>query len=184
MQLLCLLFAAALCLQLTVAWRVTSRAVGVRGLGAQRTQLWMSEVPPSVDAVAGIEVVEESKEEKYKREKLAEIAEKKAQEVFISRGTGRWECQACGYIYAESQGYEKRGILPGTAFAEIETFRCPQCGANKKYFVAETEVLSGFKENQKYGFGGNTMTANAKTNLIFGGLFAGFLVFMGGYLLE
>lgn len=126
----------------------------------------------------------ESPEEKYKREKLAEIAEKKAAEVFISRSTGKYECQACGYIYDSAQGYAKKGIAPGTPFEEIEIFRCPQCGANKKYFVAETEVLSGFKENQKFGFGGNAMTAGAKSNLIFGGLAIGFAIFMSGYLLE
>jgi rubredoxin len=129
-------------------------------------------------------VTEETAEEKYKREKLAEIAEKKAAEVFVSRDTGKWECQACGYVYDTSKGNAKKGIAPGTPFEEIETFRCPQCGANKKYFVAETETLSGFKENLKYGFGGNAMTAGAKSNIIFGGLGLGFVLFLSGYLLE
>ena len=129
-------------------------------------------------------VIEETAEEKYKREKLAEIAEKKAAEVFVSRDTGKWECQACGYIYDTSKGNAKKGIAPGTPFDEIEAFRCPQCGANKKYFVAETETLSGFKENLKYGFGGNAMTAGAKSNIIFGGLGLGFVLFLSGYLLE
>lgn len=95
----------------------------------------------------------ETPEEKYKREKLAEIAERKAKEVFVTRTTGKFECQACGYVYSEAQGYEKRGIAPNTPFDEIENFRCPQCGANKKYFVAETETISGFKENLKFGLG-------------------------------
>jgi len=56
---------------------------------------------------------------------------------------GKYECQACGYIYDESVGNEKKGIAPGTPFNEIEKFRCPQCGANKKYFVADVETLSG-----------------------------------------
>jgi len=43
---------------------------------------------------------------------------------------------------------------------------------------------SGFKDNLKYGFGGNAMTGGQKQNLIFGGLFLGFLLFMSGYLLE
>ena len=126
----------------------------------------------------------ETPEEKYKREKLAEIAEKKAKEVFVTRTTGKFECQACGYVYSEAAGYEKRGIAPGTPFDEIDNFRCPQCGANKKYFVAETETLSGFKENLKYGLGANALTGGQKQNLIFGGLFAFFIVFMSGYLLE
>eukprot|EP01041_Mallomonas_annulata_P011086 gene11086-23180_t len=130
------------------------------------------------------EEITETKEEKYKREKLAEIAEKKALEVFVTRNTGKYECQACGYIYSESQGLPKKGIEAGTPFDAIEKFRCPQCGAAKKYFVPETETLSGFKQNLNYGLGGNAMTSDAKGGLIFGGLFIGFLVFMGGYLLE
>jgi rubredoxin len=129
-------------------------------------------------------LIEESDEDKYKREKLAEIAEKKAQEVFVKRNTGKYECQACGYVYAESQGLPKRNVQPGTPFEEIENFRCPQCGASKKYFVPETETLSGFKQNLNYGFGGNAMTGDSKGLLIFGGLAFFFLLFMGGYLLE
>jgi rubredoxin len=126
----------------------------------------------------------ETPEEKYRREKIAEIAEKKAAEVFVTRNTGRYECQACGYIYSESDGLAKRGIAPGTPFESIEKFRCPQCGVDKKYFVPETETLSGFKENLKYGLGGNSLTSGQKSNLIFGGLFIAFAVFMSGYLLE
>jgi rubredoxin len=126
----------------------------------------------------------ETPEEKYRREKLAEIAERKAQEVFVTRDTGKYECQACGYVYDESKGFESRGIPPNTPFENIEKFRCPQCGASKKYFVAETETLSGFKENLKYGLGTNSLTGGQKQNLIFGGLFLAFLLFMSGYLLE
>eukprot|EP01036_Dinobryon_divergens_P022983 gene22983-31290_t len=126
----------------------------------------------------------ESPQDKYKREKLAEIAELKAKEVFVTRNTGKFECQACGYIYDEAVGFPKKGVAPGTPFDEIEKFRCPQCGANKKYFVAEQETISGFKENLKFGLGGNSLTAGQKSNLIFGGLFIGFAIFMSGYLLE
>jgi rubredoxin len=140
----------------------------------------------SIDSKGSEVVIQETEEEKYKREKLAEIADLKAKEVFVTRSTGRYECQACGYVYAEAQGYEKRGIAPGTAFtdASMEKFRCPACGANKKYFIEETETLSGFKENLKYGFGTNAMTGDQKGGLIYGGLFIGFLIFMSGYLLE
>ena len=132
----------------------------------------------------GEELDGESEEDKYKREKLAEIAELQAKEVFVERNTGRWECQACGFVYDEKDGYEKRGVPKGTQFAAVENFRCPQCGAGKKYFVEETETLSGFKENLKYGFGGNSLTAGQKSNLIYGGLAIGFAIFMSGYLLE
>lgn len=140
-----------------------------------------TEEPPST---ADAPVEDESSEDKYKREKLAEIADRKAAEVFISRSTGKYECQACGYVYDTAIGFPKKGISPGTPFDEIEVFRCPQCGANKKYFVAETETLSGFKENQKFGFGGNSMTAGSKSNLIFGALGFFVVLFLSGYLLE
>jgi rubredoxin len=129
-------------------------------------------------------VPDETEAEKYKREKLAEINELKAKEVFVTRTTGKFECQACGYIYDETKGLPKKGIVAGTPFDEIDKFRCPQCGANKKYFVPEQETISGFKENLKYGLGTNSLTSGQKSLLIFGGLALGFAVFMSGYLLE
>ena len=68
----------------------------------------------------------ESEEERYKRTKLAEIAEKQALDVFVSRNTGKWECQSCGYIYSEEKGNEKYNIKAGTPFDQIDKFRCPQ----------------------------------------------------------
>jgi len=147
-------------------------------------------IVPGMDGAGGAAssgssvVLEESPEEKYKREKLAEIAELQAKEVFVKRVTGKYECQACGFVYSTAQGYEKKGIAPGTVWDDIEKFRCPSCGANKKYFVEETETLSGFKENLNYGFGTNSMTGDQKGNLIWGALGLGFALFMSGYLLE
>ena len=140
--------------------------------------------PSITSSESDIPTIEETPEEKYKREKLAEIDSLKAQEVFVTRNTGKFECQACGYVYDEAIGMAKKGISPGTPFEDIDKFRCPQCGANKKYFVAETETLSGFKDNLKYGLGGNSLTGNQKSNLIYGGLLFGFAIFMSGYLLE
>lgn len=167
------------------------------GRSIQRTAVWMTETEESTkpnNMVMPEEVVEEetveeipeneSPEQKYKREKMAEIADLKAREVFVTRNTGKYECQACGYIYDESKGVPKKGIPAGSSFESMEKFRCPECGANKKYFVAETETLSGFKENLKFGIGTNALTGAQKGNLIFGGLFLGFLLFMSGYLLE
>lgn len=115
--------------------------------GITITEYQEGELPDDIAPAADISLIpeDESPEEKYKREKLAEIAERKAKEVFVTRETGRWECQACGYVYSVEKGYAKYDVLPGTPFSEIEKFRCPQCGANKKYFIAEKETLSGFK---------------------------------------
>jgi rubredoxin len=141
-----------------------------------------SSIPTEVEAVDIY--ANETPEEKYKREKLAEIAERKAAEVFMVRDTGKYECQSCGYTYDVAVGMPNKGIAANTPWDAIEKLRCPQCGASKKYFVAQTEEISGFKENLKFGLGGNSLTAGQKSNLIFGGLFLGFLVFMSGYLLE
>ena len=140
--------------------------------------------PEKEAEVSNEEAPQLSPEEQYKRDKLAEIAERKAQEVFMERSTGKYECQACGYIYDESKGVPKKNIPPGTTFDSMEKFRCPECGANKKYFIAETEVVSGFKQNQKYGLGANSLTGEQKGLLIYGGLALGVLIFLSGYLLE
>ena len=115
--------------------------------GITITEYEDGDLPDSMAPATDVPVIPENEtaEEKYKREKLAEIAERKAQEVFVKRETGRWECQACGYVYSVEKGYAKYDVAPGTPFDMIEKFRCPQCGANKKYFIAETETLSGFK---------------------------------------
>ena len=46
-----------------------------------------------------------------------------------------WKCSVCGWTYDEDTGFDRRGIAPGTKFSDIpESFRCPKCGAMKKYF--------------------------------------------------
>jgi rubredoxin len=47
----------------------------------------------------------------------------------------KWKCTVCGYIYDPAKGDPKNGINPGTTFEEIpDDWRCPVCGAMKKYF--------------------------------------------------
>ena len=47
----------------------------------------------------------------------------------------KWECQACGYIYAPAIGDTANGIPPGTGFENLpETWTCPQCGVGKEFF--------------------------------------------------
>lgn len=155
--------------------------------GVQQSRLPPAPSPAAVNGEQPAAVLPEENltpAEKLRKEKQEEINALRAKEVFETRETGRYECQACGYIYDESKGYEKKGIEPGTPWNEIEKFRCPNCGASKKYFVQETETVSGFKDNMKYGFGGNSMTSGQKNLLIFGGLLATFFLFLSGYLLE
>ncbi len=49
---------------------------------------------------------------------------------------------------------------------------------------ASTQVIAGFAQNQKYGFGTNSMTSDNKLLLIYGSLAAFFLLFILGYGLE
>lgn len=113
--------------------------VGVRSTPSRYQSLKMSSSEPNQIKVTEIflspkveeEIVvpnydNETEEERYKRTKLAEIAEKQALEVFVSRNTGKWECQSCGYVYSEDKGNEKYNIKAGTPFDQIEKFRCPQ----------------------------------------------------------
>jgi hypothetical protein len=70
-------------------------------------------------------------------------------------------------------------------FAELpQTWTCPQCQSPKPYFESQMLTIAGFADNQNYGFGGNSMTEDQKSNIIFGGLFAGFVLLMSGYLLT
>ena len=61
-------------------------------------------IPESKASIPGAEISEETPEESLRREKMEKIADLKAQEVFVTRSTGRYECQACGYIYDEAKG--------------------------------------------------------------------------------
>ena len=58
-------------------------------------------------------------------------------------------------------------------------------GGNKSQGVRKHDPIqveiAGFAENQAYGFGTNTMTEAGKSNLIFGGLGACFVLLIAGY---
>ena len=118
-------------------------------------------------------------------EKFRRAQELRAQEVFIQKTTGKHECRNCGFIYDETKG--EQGVIggtipPNTSFEDLPlNWRCPTCRASKDSFKALSEVIPGFAVNQGYGFGGNSLTSSQKTNLIFGGLFLFFLLFLGGY---
>ena len=44
-------------------------------------------------------------------------------------------CTMCGWIYDPKVGFPEKGIEPGTSFDDLpDDFRCPTCGAMKKWF--------------------------------------------------
>lgn len=47
----------------------------------------------------------------------------------------KWKCNICGWIYDEDSGLSDAGINPGTKWEDVDDdFRCPKCGAQKKWF--------------------------------------------------
>ena len=52
-----------------------------------------------------------------------------------------------------------------------DNWACPStCKSPKAFFDPITVEIAGFEDNQAYGFGGNTMSEEGKSNLVFGGL--------------
>jgi rubredoxin/flavin reductase (DIM6/NTAB) family NADH-FMN oxidoreductase RutF len=51
------------------------------------------------------------------------------------RGTGKYKCTVCGYIYEPDKGDPDSNIKPGTPFGELpDDWVCPVCGAGKDKF--------------------------------------------------
>jgi rubredoxin len=123
-------------------------------------------------------------EEKQKiREK--EIERLKAAEKFMEIDEGKYECEACGYVYEPLKGDRFAGIEPGTLFSELPNeFNCPACRSPKTQFKNIKKIIAGFAENQKYGLGGNSLTGGQKNFIIFGILGLTFILLLSGYLLE
>jgi rubredoxin len=96
-----------------------------------------------------------------------------------------FKCDNCGYEYDEAKG--DAGLIggqfaAGTKFADLPAnYRCPTCRSSKDGFAPVVEEIAGFAVNQGYGFGTNAMTGGQKNLLIFGGLGAFFVLFLGGY---
>jgi rubredoxin len=52
----------------------------------------------------------------------------------------KWKCKICGWTYDPQQGLSRKNIAAGTEFFDIpESFRCPKCGAKKKWFFEVDE---------------------------------------------
>ncbi|WP_310429557.1 rubredoxin [Chamaesiphon sp. VAR_48_metabat_135_sub] len=98
----------------------------------------------------------------------------------------RFECRACGYTYDPNRGDPKNKVIAGTPFSVLPAaWTCPVCTAKKAAFTnIGTNAVSGFKENQGYGFGVNTMTQEQKSLLIYGGLGVGILLLLSLYTLN
>jgi len=121
-------------------------------------------------------------------EKAKRADELRAQEVFMTRSTGTYSCTNCDWVYDETKGDSMMiggQIQPGTPFSELPSnWRCPVCRASKDSFKEDVLEIPGFEVNQGYGFGGNSLTGEQKTSLIFGGLGLFFLLFLSGYALS
>jgi rubredoxin len=104
----------------------------------------------------------------------------------IASDEDRFECRACGYDYDPNKGDPKNKIIAGTPFSALPSdWKCPVCTAKKGVFInIGMNAVSGFKENQGYGFGVNTMTESQKSLLIYGGLGLGILLFLSLYSLN
>lgn len=114
-------------------------------------------------------------------EQQKENARLRAAEKFMMRDTGNARCTVCSYKYSMEEGAP--GTAPRNTPFELlsEKWACPSCGSPKPFFEAEQIEIAGFAENQAYGFGTNTMTEAGKSNLIFGGLGACFVLLIAGY---
>eukprot|EP00897_Mesotaenium_endlicherianum_P004721 jgi/Mesen1/4277/ME000022S03567 len=106
-------------------------------------------------------------------------------EKFAVLDTGKWECQSCGYVYDQSKGDSDYPISAGTEFKGLpDDWRCPTCGAAKTTFSSKSKEIAGFSQNQSYGLGGNSLTSNQKSLLIYGSLVFFFALFLSGYFLQ
>lgn len=156
-------------------------------LGGARflTKRWSQQQQQVPETAVVLDDVLDEEEMDESAKKQAEIKRLKAAEKFVELGTGTYLCKVCGYVYDPVQGEPRTGTPPGIAFASLPAdWRCPTCRAQKDAFEMQTTTIAGFAENQGYGLGGNNMTEEGKSTLIFGSLAAFFALFMAGYLLN
>jgi rubredoxin len=120
-------------------------------------------------------------------EDLAPTTDKKSKAAVVTTDDDRFECRACGYTYDPNKGDPKNKIIAGTPFTVLPTtWKCPVCGAQKSLFsnVGTVNEAAGFKQNQRYGLGVNTLTQGQKSLLIFGGMGIGILLLLSLYSLN
>ncbi|KAL7543148.1 hypothetical protein ACHAWF_007329 [Thalassiosira exigua] len=170
-----------------------SRATPLQ-LPARQTNIRLRMSDTEESSSAPVATVEEEEEEpmdaatRLQLEKQRKADELRAQEVFMKRSTGIHKCGNCDWEYDPEKGdsFLIGGMIkPGTAFEDLPSnWRCPTCRASKDSFNEVVETIPGFEVNQGYGFGTNAMTTGEKNTLIWGGLAAFFLFFLGGYALS
>jgi len=157
------------------------------------------DAPPSTPRVAGVNLTPEelladdssdgggvlSEEALAQRRKQEEIDRLRNAERFMNVSSGRGLCTGCGYTYDPAQGDPEYPVSRGTRFGDLpDDWNCPICGLPRDKFQEESTEIAGFAENQGYGLGGNTLTGEQKSLLIFGSLLAFVFVFLSGYLLD
>ncbi|GFR47131.1 hypothetical protein Agub_g8819 [Astrephomene gubernaculifera] len=117
--------------------------------------------------------------------KKAEAEKLRAAEKFLVVGSGSATCKGCGYEYKPEKGDPDFPVPPGITFQALpDDYACPICGSSKDKFESRVKVLAGFAENQQYGLGGNSMTEEQKSLLIYGAMTVAFLLFLSGYALQ
>jgi flavin reductase (DIM6/NTAB) family NADH-FMN oxidoreductase RutF/rubredoxin len=51
------------------------------------------------------------------------------------KGSQKYQCDVCGWVYNPAVGDPENGIAPGTPFEELsDDWKCPLCGASKSQF--------------------------------------------------
>lgn len=136
---------------------------------------------------AHIELQDENTEveEDTRSEKQKEIDRLRAAEKFMEIDEGKYECTGCGYLYDPNNGDRANNISAGTSFDDLPgSYTCPQCRTPKRRFISRKKIIAGFADNQKYGFGSNTLTGGEKSLLIFGGLGICALLLLSGYAMN
>ncbi|GAQ83021.1 hypothetical protein KFL_001330030 [Klebsormidium nitens] len=122
----------------------------------------------------------------YEKElKVGKFKIQDVQEKYAVKESGKFECNSCGYEYKPEEGDSSYPVSRGTEFKDLpEDWQCPICGAAREGFVNKGVQLSGFVQNQGFGLGGNSLTSNQKSILIYGSLVFFFCLFLSGYFLQ
>ena len=117
--------------------------------------------------------------------KKAQAERLRRAEKFMVLGNGSATCKGCGYEYSPDKGDPDFPVARGTRFEALPAdYVCPVCGAPRGQFESQAKVVAGFAENQRYGLGGNSMTGEQKSLIIYGALAVFFALFISGYALQ